>query len=106
MLGVADPENIKDKIVASGVNVRTQNIDLTREKSAANLRNQSRVIPAAEQDFAVALLGVMHQLDHGGETAGAFFEVGGKKFTKEADVTGDLRGRESTEIALGHLVEV
>ena len=65
VLGVTNAEDIKDEIVAARVNVGAENVDPGGEKGAADAGHEPGVVPAAHQDLAVALLGVVHPFDHG-----------------------------------------
>ena len=88
------------------MNVGTEDVDPCGEEGAANADDQSGVIPAAEEDFTVSLLGMVHPFDHGANAAGSFFALGSEKLAEETDVSGNFRGGESAEITLRHVGKV
>ena len=106
MLGVADAEDVEDEVVGAGVDVGAENIDPRGEEGAADPDDQPGMIPAAEQDFAVSLLGMVHPFDHGAHAARGLFGLGFEKFAEHAHVTGDFRRGEGAEVALRHVGEM
>ena len=106
MLGIADTEDVEHKVVGACVDVGAENVDPRGEESAADPDDESGMIPAAEQDFAVSLLRMVHPFDHGAHAAGRFFGLDFEKFAEHAHVAGDFRRRERAEVAFRHVGEM
>ena len=103
---VADAEDVEHEVVGPRVDVGAEHVDARGKKRAADAADESRIVPATDEDFAVSQPRMVHPFDDGAERAAVLLGLLPVKLPESAEVSGDFRSGVGAEVTFGHLHEV